>query len=130
MSLAYCILRTSYKSRELAVLGATIVGGSSRHRETPSIAIVLYDCHVSLVHRSDMELDAPARPFNPSDLSAPAVELRQPPSTPIHSSPAARHRPRGLLVPYKETRRYYLVQGNPALTTLQSSTQMKWIRKS
>ena len=28
-------------------LGATIVGGSSGHRETPSIAIVLYDCHVS-----------------------------------------------------------------------------------
>ena len=51
MSLAYCILRTSYKSRELAVLGATIVGGSSGHRETPSIAIVLYDCHVSTNRR-------------------------------------------------------------------------------
>ena len=30
-----------------AVLGATIVGGSSGRRGTPSIAIVLYDCHVS-----------------------------------------------------------------------------------
>ena len=28
-------------------LGATIVGRSSGHRETPSIAIVLYDCRVS-----------------------------------------------------------------------------------
>ena len=28
-------------------LGATIVGRSSGHRKTPSIAIVLYDCHVS-----------------------------------------------------------------------------------
>ena len=30
-----------------APLGATIVGRSSGHRETPSIAIVLYNCHVS-----------------------------------------------------------------------------------
>ena len=34
-------------SHTLPVLGATIVGASSGHTETPSIAIVLNDCHVS-----------------------------------------------------------------------------------
>jgi hypothetical protein len=36
---------------ERVALGATIVGASRGHRETPSIAIVLYDCHVSTNRR-------------------------------------------------------------------------------
>ena len=45
---------TLCKSSQL--LGATIVGRSSGHRETPSIAIVLYDCHVSIAGQIDVDL--------------------------------------------------------------------------